>query len=313
MTSQLQWTPGLNIIYILTILNPNPPSPPDTPSPTTTSRRPPSIRPATSTARLGGGDNPDLQTISEGSENTDQKSASDERGSPPQKQSKGTVQTPHFGDQLIVTPADGTSGSQEKQHRNLANTVEAWMNQQNGALHSQMSMSEAHKELNIKEQVDNEAILREEMGDNPLITLFSVMEAIEERRETNKALSRPKSAPTNSLHKSPGSIDSDFGVSEYFDSDTSNPALSALEEKLRNFHLKIINDDDSLDKPKITHLRRFNIQHVEPPVAGGTVYVKLKPCKYSIRPESADHTHTRRYILPRLKSYYNSLQISKHY
>lgn len=36
-----------------------------------------------------------------------------------------------------------------------------------------MSMSEAHKELNIKEQVDNEAILREEMGDNPLITLFS--------------------------------------------------------------------------------------------------------------------------------------------
>ena len=36
--------------------------------------------------------------------------------------------------------------------------------------------------------------------------------------------------------------------------------LSALEDKLRNFHMKIIKDDDSLDKPKITQLRRFNIQ-----------------------------------------------------
>ena len=34
-------------------------------------------------------------------------------------------------------------------------------------------MSEAQLELNIREQVDSEAILREDMGDNPLITLFS--------------------------------------------------------------------------------------------------------------------------------------------
>ena len=38
---------------------------------------------------------------------------------------------------------------------------------------TQMSMSEAQLELNIREQVDSEAILREDMGDNPLITLFS--------------------------------------------------------------------------------------------------------------------------------------------
>lgn len=49
-----------------------------------------------------------------------------------------------------------------------------------------------------------------------------VMETIAERRETSKALSRPKSAPTNHLYRSQASIDSDFGVSEYFDKDTSN-------------------------------------------------------------------------------------------
>ena len=38
---------------------------------------------------------------------------------------------------------------------------------------TQMSMSEAQLELNIREQVDSEAILREDMGDNPLITLFN--------------------------------------------------------------------------------------------------------------------------------------------
>ena len=59
------------------------------------------------------------------------------------------------------------------------------------------------------------------------------------------------------------------------------------------------------------------LQNEGPPVAGGTVFVKLKPCKYSVatgsRVESSEHSHTRRYILPRLKSYYNSLQISKQY
>ena len=57
--------------------------------------------------------------------------------------------------------------------------------------------------------------------------IYSVMEAIEERRESSKAFTRPKSAPTNSLYRSAGSIDSDFGVSEYFDQDTSNPVSHA--------------------------------------------------------------------------------------
>ena len=66
-----------------------------------------------------------------------------------------------------------------------------------------------------------------------------------------------------------------------------------------------------------TREHSFLLQNEGPPVAGGTVFVKLKPCKYSVatgsRVESSEHSHTRRYILPRLKSYYNSLQISKQY
>lgn len=58
------------------------------------------------------------------------------------------------------------------------------------------------------------------------------MEVIQERRQAKKTLSRPKSAPTNQLYRSQGSIDSDFVAPEYFDDDTSNNVSKTINSGL---------------------------------------------------------------------------------
>ena len=125
-----------------------PSSPPHTTSasaPTAAVRRATSIRPATSTARLGGGDNTELQTISEGAESQ----VTDHSGSVVetdvvQPQGRSTVQAPRSGDQLIVTPAAQPSQlQQQSQHnnKNLEKTVQAWMSQNNGATNPQVRLT----------------------------------------------------------------------------------------------------------------------------------------------------------------------------
>ena len=146
-TASLDTRPKYNTYTDTNNTQSKPSSPPHTTSASAPAavRRATSIRPATSTARLGGGDNTELQTISEGAESQ----VTDHSGSVVetdvvQPQGRSTVQAPRSGDQLIVTPAAQSSHQQQQsQHnnKNLEKTVQAWMSQNNGALNSQVRLS----------------------------------------------------------------------------------------------------------------------------------------------------------------------------
>ncbi|CAH1791914.1 unnamed protein product [Owenia fusiformis] len=90
----------------------------------------------------------------------------------------------------------------------------------------------------------------------------------------------------------------------YYDWETSEPALRTLEDRLMQFH-KGCNDSPLINKklqPTMWGLRRFDLKGPEAiPMSGGTVFVKTRLCKYppgaQIDPEY--HKHVRRFIIPK--------------
>ncbi|XP_067942537.1 uncharacterized protein [Watersipora subatra] len=204
-------------------------------------------------------------------------------------------------DNEMITPGSADEGLQHNErtlgeHDGTPSSAPAKSNQ--SSLPSQkMPRRKASSAVMPKEETLNE------IGDYPLVAFFNVLEVIEQRREAMKSKRRPQSAPDQLLRLLNGTGDSlpDPNLDQ---SESSNAVLLSLEQRLHDFHLKILKDQDS-EKPVITELKRCNLQNMNPPVAGGTVFVKMKPClfKGSSEDKVEEHNHIKRYILPRLKTY----------
>ncbi|XP_074662528.1 uncharacterized protein LOC141915039 [Tubulanus polymorphus] len=119
-------------------------------------------------------------------------------------------------------------------------------------------------------------------------------------------LTRPRSAPVG-LRGRLGSVSSyasdEVDIDDYFDRETSDIALRQLEGKVKRFLAKSVTPiGNKSDNVPVQEMRRFELKSaMDVPIAGGTVFVRQKQCRYprgSVLSEDS-HKHVRHFMLPK--------------